>query len=84
MEEQRKDLEDLHEQLGQASATGDEKAAEYREAVGQYLAGEAPDPEEDDHLHGSLGDMLRHFEADHPELSATVQKIIDGLTASGL
>lgn len=73
-------LEDLQNELRDAQAGGHERAAELLDRVEAYL-----DDEADHHtLRQALSEGVAHFEADHPRLAATIQRVIDALTAGGI
>jgi len=84
MEEEQESLDELQARLAKAAADGSPQAEEMLAHVEQYR--KTPQPTEEDHrtLSDRLSDSLRHFEASHPDLSATMQAVINSFTASGM
>jgi hypothetical protein len=80
----REHLEEVHAQLNEAAAAGDENAGELADQVGSYLSKDAPNQDDDDDLVDRLRLSVRRFEAAHPRLSEAVQGVVDSLTASGI
>lgn len=83
-DEARDHLESVHGQLNEAAGAGDETAGELADHVGAYLSADEPSEEAHEDLVQRLSDGVRRFEVSHPSLSATVQTVVDSLTASGI
>lgn len=79
---EHEDLERLAGELSRAAAGGDEAAREALSHVERYL--EQPSEEEGRSLGDRLTETLRHWEAEHPDLAATVQAVVHSLTGSGI
>jgi Domain of unknown function (DUF4404) len=83
-------LEQLHAALAQADRADPETLAllqtltvDIERVLGQRADGE-PEPTEDaEPVASGLQNLLLKFEADHPELAATIGKIADSLAAMG-
>ncbi len=80
----REHLEEVHAQLSDAAAAGDQSAGELADQVGEYLGKDAPSEDDHNDLLDRLRLSVRRFEAGHPRLSETVQSVVDSLTASGI
>jgi Domain of unknown function (DUF4404) len=78
----KEELRRLADELADAASAGDAKAGEALEHVERYLDAEAP--EDHDDLADRLSDALLHLETSHPHLAATIQAVINSLTASGI
>lgn len=83
-EKARRDLEEVRGRLQEAAQGGDADAGELADRVDAYLAADGPSEEDGADLLERLSLGVRKFEASHPELSRTVQGVIDSLTASGI
>lgn len=82
MDDRDEQLRKLAEELKAAASAGAEKASEAAEHVERYL---------DDEPGGDGGALVErlsgavlHLETSHPDLAATVQAVINSLTASGI
>jgi len=80
----REHLEGLSDDLASAAADGHDAAEELHGSVDEFLAKPDPTPEDHADLSDQLNDALLHFEVSHPSLSATMQRVIDSLSASGI
>lgn len=80
--DRNEELEQLAGELSRAAAAGDEAAMEALSHVERYM--EQPTEEEGESLGNRLSEALRHWEAEHPNLAATVQTVIHSLTGSGI
>jgi len=78
------DFDELRRQLEHAAAEGDASAAEILRQVGDYV--EHDDGSDDEHtgILRVLSDAVYQFEAEHPRLTAAIQKVVDSLTAGGI
>ena len=83
-DEAREHLEEVQGQLQNAASAGQEDASELADHVGAYLASDEPSDEDHEALLERLRRGVLRYEASHPELSRTVQSVIDSLTASGI
>ncbi|HSF85903.1 MAG TPA: DUF4404 family protein [Acidimicrobiia bacterium] len=83
-DEAREHLEQVQGQLHEAASAGHDDAGELADQVGAYLDADAPSDEDHDALLERLRRGVLRYEASHPELSRTVQSVIDSLTASGI
>ena len=83
-DEARDHLEEVQGQLQDAADAGHDDAGELAEQVGAYLSSDEPSDEEHEALLERLRRGVLRYEASHPELSRTVQSVIDSLTASGI
>lgn len=81
-DDKHESLERLAGELSRAAAGGDEAAREALSHVERYL--EQPSEEEERSLGDRLSGAVRHWEADHPDLAATVQTVLHSLTGSGI
>jgi hypothetical protein len=80
----REHLEGLSDDLASAAAEGHDTAEDLQGQVDEFLAKPDPTPEDHADLRDQLSDALLHFEVSHPSMSATMQRVIDSLTASGI
>lgn len=77
------EFDDLKRELREASADHP-KAGEVLGHVDGYLGDEGGGDEARTGLIQTLSDAVYHFEAEHPRLTAAVQRVIDSLTAAGI
>ncbi len=78
-------LGELHEELGsggELDAETAEKLAVVRNDIGSYL--EDDSSHEPANLADRTRDLIQHFEADHPTLTAVVNRIADALAGMGI
>ncbi len=78
-----RDMEELRRQLQHVSGD-DPKAGEVLREVESYLAEDEPPTERRAGLLQTLSDAIYQFEAEHPRLTAAIQKVVDSLTAAGI
>lgn len=78
-----RDFEELLRQLQHAANEGNEGAKEVLRRMGEYREG-GDSEESREGVRQVLSDAVYQFEADHPRLTAAIQKVVDSLTAGGL
>lgn len=78
------DFEELLRQLRHAADEGNEGAREVLRRMGEYGDGRDTSEESREGVLQVLTDAVYQFEADHPRLTAAIQKVVDSLTAGGL
>lgn len=83
MDDREEHLRRLADELAEAAAAGNEMAGEALERVQRHLEAEG-DGDDDGDLTDRLSDAVLHLEASHPQLAATIQAVINSLTASGI
>jgi Domain of unknown function (DUF4404) len=80
--DREEELRRLADELATAAAAGNETAGEALARVQRHLEAEEEDDRSD--LTDRLSDAVLHLETSHPDLAATIQAVINSLTASGI
>ena len=83
-EDTRDELQALQKDLESAADDGHDEANDVLDHVNAYLEHDEPEPELHHALRRRLTEAVVHFEATHPELSATLDRVVSSLTAAGI
>jgi hypothetical protein len=80
-------LQDLHAELGRTEDLSEDEKALLRhvnEDVEKVLARSGDAPQHEESLVHRLQESIALFEASHPSLSVAMQRVLDGLSQSGI
>ncbi len=80
-------LQDLHEELGRTEVLNEDETALLRhvnEDVERLLARTGDNPQHEESLGHRLQESIALFETSHPSLTLAMQRVLDGLSQSGI